>query len=56
MQIGLIYTETALRAKEQAQRRRKENGTTGSGMEDSKERRGDKGEQTHAKLPPRGVR
>jgi hypothetical protein len=24
----------------------------GSGMEDSKERRGDKGEQTHAKLPP----
>jgi hypothetical protein len=24
----------------------------GSGMEDSKERRGDKGEQTHAKPPP----
>jgi hypothetical protein len=24
----------------------------GNGMEDSKERRGDKGEQTHAKLPP----
>ncbi len=24
----------------------------GNGMEDSEERRGDKGEQTHAKLPP----
>jgi hypothetical protein len=24
----------------------------GNGMEDSKERRGDKGERTHAKLPP----
>jgi hypothetical protein len=24
----------------------------GNGKEDSKERRGDKGEQTHAKLPP----
>jgi hypothetical protein len=31
---------------------RKENGMAGNGMEDSKERRGDKGEQTHAKLPP----
>ncbi len=26
----------------------------GNGMEDSKERKGDKGEQTHAKLPPAG--
>ncbi len=37
---------------ERTQKRRKENGTTGSGMEDSKERREDKGEQTHAKLTP----
>jgi hypothetical protein len=53
MQTGLIYTETALRVcRNQARKRRKENGTAGNGMEDSKERRGDKGEQTHAKPPP----
>ncbi len=52
MQIGLIYTETASRVVEKARKRRKENGMAGSGMEDSKKKRGDKGEQTHAKPPP----
>jgi hypothetical protein len=50
MQTGLIYGNrlTNRGAGGEGSGRKME----GNGMEDSKGRRGDKGEQTHAKLPP----
>jgi hypothetical protein len=54
MQTGLIYTENCLVSLSESnpERGRRKMERLGSGMEDSKERRGDRGEQTHAKPPP----
>ncbi len=50
MQTGLIYgnrlTNRGVDGEESGKK------MEGNGMEDSRGRRGDKGEQTHAKLPP----
>ena len=50
MQTGLIYGNRLKNRRVGGEGSGKK--MEGSGMEDSKGRRGDKGEQTHAKLPP----
>jgi hypothetical protein len=50
MQTGLVHGNRLMSRGESGEESGKK--MEGNGMEDSKGRRGDKGEQTHAKLPP----
>ncbi len=53
MQTGQIYTETVRElVRNNSRRNGRKMERPGNGMEDSKRRRGDRGEQTHAKPPP----
>jgi hypothetical protein len=50
MQIGLVHGNRLMNRGDSGEGSGKK--MEGNGMEDSNGRRGDKGEQTHAKLPP----